>query len=247
MLATTSKEHPFEWESHIRKVCMAYNTSVHPTTGYTPFFLMFGRQARLPVDLMYASDKPAQTSHAEYATQVKASLENAYWQVRENMRVKLGRQKELCDIKVHGKPFEPDEHVWLHSPVVPRGMSRKLHHPWTGPWRIVKRISDATYRVQKLGQGRQRRSVVHFNRLKCYGPGIRLDTTPNPCKSGDPNQKKDTTTGERPVGAELEIVDTGDEEVTPRDEPPTRRYPQRDKRPPLRLYSDVTRGSSPAQ
>lgn len=31
---------------------MACNTSVQPTTGYTPFYLMFGRQVRMPVDLM---------------------------------------------------------------------------------------------------------------------------------------------------------------------------------------------------
>ena len=47
MLATTVKDHPQDWEDHIRKVCMAYNTCVHPTTGFTPFYLMFGRQARL--------------------------------------------------------------------------------------------------------------------------------------------------------------------------------------------------------
>ena len=50
MLASTAKENPFEWESHLGKVCLAYNTSVHTTTGHTPFFLMFGRQAQLLVD-----------------------------------------------------------------------------------------------------------------------------------------------------------------------------------------------------
>ena len=42
MLATTTREHPFDWEDQIRKVCMAYNTSVQASTGYTPFFMMFG-------------------------------------------------------------------------------------------------------------------------------------------------------------------------------------------------------------
>ena len=48
MLATCASDHPFDWEKYIRKVCMAYNSSVQATTGYTPFYLMFGRQARLP-------------------------------------------------------------------------------------------------------------------------------------------------------------------------------------------------------
>jgi len=37
MLATCTKDHPFDWEYYIRKVCMAYNTSVQCSTGYTPF------------------------------------------------------------------------------------------------------------------------------------------------------------------------------------------------------------------
>ena len=39
MIATISWGHPFDWEDQLRKVCMAYNTSVHANTGYTPFFL----------------------------------------------------------------------------------------------------------------------------------------------------------------------------------------------------------------
>ena len=76
--ATTAREHPFDWEEHHQKVCMAYNTSEQATTGYTPFFLMFGRQAKLPVDLMLATDRPEETTTSEYAIQLKASLGTAY-------------------------------------------------------------------------------------------------------------------------------------------------------------------------
>ena len=38
MLATCTQDHPATWEDHLRRVCMAYNTSMHPTTGYSPFF-----------------------------------------------------------------------------------------------------------------------------------------------------------------------------------------------------------------
>ena len=37
MLSTAAGEHPFDWECHLRRLCLAYNTSVHPTTGHTPF------------------------------------------------------------------------------------------------------------------------------------------------------------------------------------------------------------------
>lgn len=55
MLATTVKDHPFDWEEALRKVCMAYNSSVHAATGFAPFYLMFGREARLPWDMIYGT------------------------------------------------------------------------------------------------------------------------------------------------------------------------------------------------
>ena len=58
MSSTVVKEHQEAWESHLRLVCMAYNTSIQPTTGYSPFFLMLGRRARMPIDLVYGTNNP---------------------------------------------------------------------------------------------------------------------------------------------------------------------------------------------
>ena len=99
MLATCSKEHPFNWEQHIRKACMAYNTSIHPSTGFTPFYLMFGRQARLPVDTMFGTSKPESQSPNEYAATLKKQLTSAFDLAREQMGRQHMRQKEYYDKK----------------------------------------------------------------------------------------------------------------------------------------------------
>ena len=78
LLSTSIKDHQGTWEDHIRAVCMAYNTSVQPTTGFTPFYLMFGRQARIPVDVMFGSSPVIATSPSVYATTLKQSLTTAY-------------------------------------------------------------------------------------------------------------------------------------------------------------------------
>ena len=53
MLATVVNDFGGEWEDHLPRVCFAYNTSQQESTGFTLFYLMFGRQARIPLDLMY--------------------------------------------------------------------------------------------------------------------------------------------------------------------------------------------------
>ena len=38
-------------------------------------------------------------------------------------------------------------------------VSKKLYHPWSGPYKVVKKLSEANYRIEQL-QGRRVRKVV---------------------------------------------------------------------------------------
>ena len=96
--------------------------------------------------------------------------------------------------------------VWLHSPVVQRGKSRKFHHPWTGPWRITKRLSDVTYRIRDCNR-RHRQVVVHFDRLKPCTPGTDV-------KTGS-EQPRPPATAANVEHYQLELVDDSDYEEDP--------------------------------
>ena len=213
MLSTTVGDHPSNWEHNLRKVCLAYNSSVHASTGFSPFFLMFGRQVTLPVDLMYGISHEEEVLLPEYVERLKERLRGAYALVRERCGTEHRRQKAIYDEKVHGAPFNPGDLVWLHSPAVPRGLSRKLHRPWKGPFKVVERFGNSTYKIK--GPRSTNHQVVHFDRLKPCPPNIRLDQG---TKGKLPRDNHDETV--RPIqrqslGSNLQLLDDGDDVIPP--------------------------------
>ena len=51
MLGTLPKEKKSEWKNHIGTLVHAYNCTHNLATWFSPYYLMFGRQPHLPVDV----------------------------------------------------------------------------------------------------------------------------------------------------------------------------------------------------
>src|SRR5439155_16704712 len=46
-----------EWDQYVDATLFAYRTKTHKMTGYSPFYLIYGRQATLPVELKIPSGR----------------------------------------------------------------------------------------------------------------------------------------------------------------------------------------------
>ena len=51
MLGTLPKKKKSEWKNHIAALVHAYNCTQNSATGFSPYFLMFGRQPHLPINV----------------------------------------------------------------------------------------------------------------------------------------------------------------------------------------------------
>ena len=138
MLSLAAVEDETHWDVKLPMLMMAYRLSQHETTGASPYSLMFGRELRLPVDLMFGLPETETSPNSnQYALRLRERLEKAYHHTREHTRAQQHRQKDLYDQRACGNPFEMDDLVWLHHPAVPRGQAHKFHRPWRGPFKIV--------------------------------------------------------------------------------------------------------------
>ena len=99
MLAMFAGKNRDDWDDLLPAVMMAYRSSVHESTGFSPCRLMFGEECTLPMDIglpKEQSDIPDSIT-SPYAIWVRDALEEAYEQVRQHSGQAVQRQKHVYD------------------------------------------------------------------------------------------------------------------------------------------------------
>ena len=67
------------WKDHVKKVIHAYNCTKDSSTGFSPYYLMFGRKPRLPIDIILQTEvDPPHSTHRQYLENWKEVMEDAY-------------------------------------------------------------------------------------------------------------------------------------------------------------------------
>ena len=77
MLGTITPEQKKDWKSHVPALVHAYNCTRNAATGFSPYFLLFGREPRLPVDVEFGLQRGGQRGspgESNYISQLKKRL-----------------------------------------------------------------------------------------------------------------------------------------------------------------------------
>ena len=79
MFRTLPEKYKSSCKNQLSKVIYAYNCIRHSSTGYSQYYLMFGRKPRLPIDLiLWSEDSPPRCNHKEYLESWKKEMEIAF-------------------------------------------------------------------------------------------------------------------------------------------------------------------------
>ena len=110
-----------EWDLHLNQCQFTYNTTHHSTTGFTPFFLVHGREALLPLALLTSSE-PVAPSHTsdDYATSLLSRLHFAFAQAGAKSDMARDAQKCHYDKSVRFKPYDVGDKVLMTDPTASR-------------------------------------------------------------------------------------------------------------------------------
>ena len=117
-----------DWDSFINLVLFAYRVSLNATTGDSPFYLLYRREPRLPIDVNLTPAENLSASVAEHHQKLVTNLNSAYQIVCENTQRTQQKMKDYHDQNATKPSFQPGERVWVYTPQLKKGLAKKLLH-----------------------------------------------------------------------------------------------------------------------
>jgi hypothetical protein len=177
-----------EWVKALPGVLFAYRTSVQKSTGYTPFFLMYGRQAKLPIEcesleVTESDDTPAalildEADDSELQARLKSitQLQTAIAKDASDNVLKAQDRQKRDYAKRHSnkKPFAVGDAVLLWNLRRADRKGGRMKDPWLGPYKVGRDCGNGTYELinqegVKVQQKAHGVNLKLFNQSQCLG------------------------------------------------------------------------------
>ncbi|CAC5374833.1 unnamed protein product [Mytilus coruscus] len=159
MLRSFINNNKTNWDQFVWLLLAAYRSTPHPATGFTPNFLMFGREVNLPNHILFPLPKHESLSVGEYASNLHNRMEEVFKTARESLQLTAERQKKDYDTRLVENKFTVGSLVYKSNTFY-----RKLDAPWSGPYVVMEILSPVVYKIRN----QKKTKVIHHDRLKPY-------------------------------------------------------------------------------
>lgn len=183
IIKTQITENTHSWMQVAHACVFAHNTAVHESTGFTPFFLMFGRESRIPFQPLPLPDQsPLANPRDDWVDELLTTQQSAYTIVRSALEDKHQKRDELVADHPPTTFYQVGDYVYLkstpflHPGTHPSNKGSKLVKVYSGPYRVISRLGNSVYTIglaklnphSKKSTELKRVETVHISRLKPY-------------------------------------------------------------------------------
>ena len=158
------------WSKHLPELLLAYNTTRSAVTGYSPYYLLFGRRSRIPVDYLFPTlhDLPHQTKMEVSVVAMQKRLKEAFAVARCLTSEEAAKQCHYYDRKAGAVALQPEDIVMVCTDGFVG--KQKVKDQWEDRGFIIEsQLEDwPVYRVKCLTSDDRRKPkyrVLHRNRL----------------------------------------------------------------------------------
>ena len=173
MLSAMPTREKLRWKDHLGVLMFAYNSTRHRATGYSPFFLLFGRESRLPIDCILPLEQTTlpNKSYDQFVRDWRESMREAFQLASSRTEKAQEDNKQRYDDKIKRVPIAVGDKVLVRNYDKKEGSRlKKLKSFWEN---VIYEVVDKhetlpvyTVRSLKPVRGRRRRKkVVHRNML----------------------------------------------------------------------------------
>ena len=156
------------WDEFLVDFEVAYNSSAHATTTFTPFYLNYGIEPKtIPMHAIH-SDSPAASN---FIKNIQEAVKAAHTEIRR----KNEATARYVNRRRSPKTYNVGDRVWLSTKnlSLEEGSGTcKLHPKYCGPFTILKVINNVTYKLDlsKPMQDRGIQNAFHASLLKPFEP-----------------------------------------------------------------------------
>ena len=158
------------WSEHLPELLMAYNATHSTVIGYSPYYLLFGRRPRIPVDYLFPTlcDSPHQTKMEVSVAAMQKRLKEAFAVARCLTSEEAAKQCRYYDRKAGAVALQPGDIVMVCSDGFVG--KRKVKDRWEdGGFIVESQLEDwPVYKVKcPTSDARQKPKyrILHQNRL----------------------------------------------------------------------------------
>ena len=166
MLAALPDNLKKRWKDQLAPLTFAYNSTVNKATGYSPFFLVFGRNSRLPIDCVLPMDPNPTTrkTYDKFVKEWKDSMKSAFQLAYQHVEQVGVSNKRRYDKKAKAVSIDVGDRVLLRN-LSERGGTGKLRPWWEQKLYVVVDVHDLVpvYTIRPIDE--KKTKTVHRNML----------------------------------------------------------------------------------